>query len=206
MIGISAWSSSSRSHAPATHRCLPATRLRAARSAAYTRVSCQRSPSPQLHQRTTTSCRANVSAGTFTTKDPIGFGGRSANLYGYVRTDPVNRTDSDGTVDFALGNQLGAIATAGVLAGIHTIGVSASICAWTAAATAAGLDIDVPTLFTVCKVNLPPEDCPLTRVVAQEGPVTICEYQCEYETPFLRPGRNGSCLPSWPNPRRPTYH
>jgi len=35
--------------------------------------------------------------GRWTTKDPIGFLGGDANLYGYVLNDPVNRTDIVGT-------------------------------------------------------------------------------------------------------------
>jgi RHS repeat-associated protein len=35
--------------------------------------------------------------GRWTTKDPMGFRGRDTNLYAYVRSDPVNRTDPKGT-------------------------------------------------------------------------------------------------------------
>ena len=38
--------------------------------------------------------------GRWTAKDPIGFSGRSANLYGYVLNDPINYTDSWGLAPF----------------------------------------------------------------------------------------------------------
>jgi len=41
------------------------------------------------------------STGRWTTKDPILFGGRQANLYGYVANDPVNWVDPSGLVDVA---------------------------------------------------------------------------------------------------------
>jgi len=41
--------------------------------------------------------------GRWTAKDPIGFEGRDANLYGYVMADPINATDSSGLVGDFLG-------------------------------------------------------------------------------------------------------
>ncbi len=38
----------------------------------------------------------DAETGRWTTKDPIGFGGGDANLYGYVQNDPVNQTDALG--------------------------------------------------------------------------------------------------------------
>jgi len=107
----------SRSPAPATRRCLPATRLRATRPATHSRLSC-RAPASKLHQRTTTSCRANTSAGTFTTKDPIGFDGEDTNSYGYALQDPLNRTDIQGTFP-SLQNVLGTVSIATTLWGIY---------------------------------------------------------------------------------------
>jgi RHS repeat-associated protein len=38
----------------------------------------------------------DAETGRWTTKDPILFAGRQANLYAYVNNDPVNQTDADG--------------------------------------------------------------------------------------------------------------
>ncbi|MCK6553930.1 RHS repeat-associated core domain-containing protein [Candidatus Binatia bacterium] len=55
--------------------------------------------------------------GRWTAKDPIGFDGGDSNLYGYVLSDPVNRTDPGGR-DATLGGTLGAIALSAVVADI----------------------------------------------------------------------------------------
>ncbi len=40
----------------------------------------------------------DAETGRWTVKDPIGFGGADANLYGYVFEDPVNRIDIEGAI------------------------------------------------------------------------------------------------------------
>jgi len=44
----------------------------------------------------------DAETGRWTAKDPIRFGGRSANLYGYVMSDPINLIDPSGLVDLNL--------------------------------------------------------------------------------------------------------
>ena len=41
----------------------------------------------------------DAQTGRWTAKDPIGFAGGQANLYAYVRSDPLNRTDATGLYD-----------------------------------------------------------------------------------------------------------
>lgn len=53
----------------------------------------------------------DTETGRWITKDPIGFRGRSANLYGYVLNDPINKIDPSGLTDadYGMGNFLGAL-------------------------------------------------------------------------------------------------
>jgi RHS repeat-associated protein len=65
--------------------------------------------------------------GRWTSKDPIRFQGRSANLYGYVFNDPVNKTDPSGLF---VGPEPGGLSGALVLLGGLAIlgGIGAAVC------------------------------------------------------------------------------
>jgi RHS repeat-associated protein len=53
--------------------------------------------------------------GRWTAKDPIGFKGGSANLYGYVLNDPINTSDPSGLADFSLGSLFAGLSIRSVL-------------------------------------------------------------------------------------------
>ncbi len=59
--------------------------------------------------------------GRWTAKDPIRFGGKSVNLYGYVFNDPINRIDIDGQLASIVG-VAGVIAIGGILNMLNTGG------------------------------------------------------------------------------------
>lgn len=72
-----------------------------------------------------------------TAKDPIGFGGRDLNLYGYVFNDPINLTDPEGLFtnsEFLFTTSVGAI-----LGGI--VGASFNVTLYTLL-NARNLDLD----------------------------------------------------------------
>jgi RHS repeat-associated protein len=60
----------------------------------------------------------DAETGRWTTKDPMGIGGGSLNLYEYASNDPLNRVDRSGLSDYTLASQM---MTAAVLATVATI-------------------------------------------------------------------------------------
>lgn len=67
-----------------------------------------------------------ASGGFFTAKDPIGFGGGDANLYGYVANDPVNWIDPNGRdAGFSLAATSTAVATLGATVVLLPIALAA---------------------------------------------------------------------------------
>jgi len=59
--------------------------------------------------------------GRWTAKDPIGFAGGDANLYGYVFNDPINLIDPLGLLIFSAGSSIGAsgVVGGGVVGGVN---------------------------------------------------------------------------------------
>jgi RHS repeat-associated protein len=91
------------------------------------------------------------SIGRWTARDPIGFAGRSANLYGYVAVDPVNRSDPGGKA-FDLAETSNSFALNAVVATIKTV-VTACITNLVSTALGLGSIFDFPVLNTACAVR-----------------------------------------------------
>lgn len=98
------------------------------------------------------------SMGRWLTKDPIGFGGGDANLYGYVANDPVNWVDPSGLISeeyrqrgakFAgVGVVVGALAGVCASAGLGTAGMAvAGAAAGYAIGVAPGVVQDLKDIF-----------------------------------------------------------
>jgi RHS repeat-associated protein len=95
--------------------------------------------------------------GRWTAKDPIGFGGRSANLYGYVAAEPVNRTDPEGKA-LSVAETSGSFTLNAVVATIKTLFTA---CIANFVSTALGFEsfVDLPLLNTACSVRSSDPDC-----------------------------------------------
>lgn len=95
--------------------------------------------------------------GRWTAKDPIGFRGRNANLYGYVAAEPVNRTDPQGKF-VSVVETSGSFALNAIVATFKTL-VTACITNVVSTSLGFGSFFDLPLLNTACSVRSSDPDC-----------------------------------------------